>query len=332
MMLVGDTVFVNKRSVVHAGSAGQTTAFPDVCLCPPTPPAGPIPTPLPNLAMASDTQGGATSVLVEGNPMGKKSSFFAKSTGNEVAQSTGGGVVTHVVQGKAYFTSYSLDVTVEGEEVPRHLDMMTQNHMAQSPPNAAVGTYLAMMDPGAMPSASEEPDDRKDDDNNVEFYIDQVDGKAPQGIEQLQLVSEDGAYDKKLPVSSAPLKGGIYCVKFEKVLPNKFYSLYWYVAGEKMAMFENVAFSRLAAHAPGVENSAHHADDPGVEQAAPPDDTADAKANGDEQAAADDEGELPDLPSHWLGEGAEHEIVDHEPEPGEHPDDFYIPRPWDRTS
>jgi hypothetical protein len=97
-------------------------------------------------------------------------------------------------------------------------------------------------------------------------------------------------------------------------------------------MFENVAFSRLAAHAPGVENSAHHADDPGVEQAAPPDDTADAEDNGDEQAAADDEGELPNLPSHWLGEGAEHEIVDHEPEPGEHPEDFYIPRPWDRTS
>ena len=150
---MGDSVFVNKRSAVHAGSAGQSTAFPDICLCPPTPPAGPIPTPLPNLAMAADLAGGASSVLIEGNPMGKKSSFFAKSTGNEVAQSTGGGVVSHVVQGKAYFSSYSLDVAVEGEGAPRHLDMMTQNHLAQSPPNAAVGTYLATMDPGLMPPA-----------------------------------------------------------------------------------------------------------------------------------------------------------------------------------
>ena len=285
------------------------------------------------MAVAADTQGGATSVLVEGNPMGKRTSFFAKSTGNEVAQSTGGGVVTHVVQGKAYFTSFSLDVTVEGEEVPRHLDMMTHNHLAQSPPNAAVGTYLAMMDPGTLPPASDEPEERKKDDDTVEFYVDQVDGKPPQGIEQLEMVSNDGAYEQKLPVASAPLKGGIYCVKFEKVVPGKFYSLYWYVAGQKMVMFEDVAFSRLAAHTAGVEDSAQHADDPEVEQVATsPDETADPGPDSEEEQGGADEHQEPlELPSHWPGEGAEHEVVDHEPEPSEHPDDFYGPRPWDRT-
>jgi hypothetical protein len=51
---MGDTVFINGRAAVHAGSAGKSIAFPDVCLCPPTPPAGPIPTPLPERRRAID--------------------------------------------------------------------------------------------------------------------------------------------------------------------------------------------------------------------------------------------------------------------------------------
>ena len=38
---MGDKVFINGRAAVHKGSAGKAIAFPDVCLCPPTPPAGP---------------------------------------------------------------------------------------------------------------------------------------------------------------------------------------------------------------------------------------------------------------------------------------------------
>jgi Domain of unknown function (DUF4150) len=143
---MGDTVFVNGRAVVHKGSSGKAIAFPDVCLCPPTPPAGPVPTPLPNNVQAMDLDGGASSVSVEGNPIGKKSSFFAKSTGNEVAQSTGGGVVSHVVQGKAYFQSYSMDVLIEGEEAVRHADLMTHNHAAQ-PGNTPPVPWMSAMDP-----------------------------------------------------------------------------------------------------------------------------------------------------------------------------------------
>lgn len=147
---MGDTVFINGRAAVHAGSAGKGIAFPDVCLCPPTPPAGPIPTPLPNNIQAADLDGGASSVTCEGNPLGKKSSFIKKSTGNEAAQSTGGGVMTAVVQGKAYFQSYAMNVMFEGEEAIRHADLVTQNHAAQ-PGNTPPFPWMSTMSPPPSP-------------------------------------------------------------------------------------------------------------------------------------------------------------------------------------
>ena len=119
---MADNVFINGRAAIHAGSAGKSIAFPDVCLCPPPPPSGPIPTPLPNTAQAMDLQGGAATVTIEGNPVAHAKSFIAKSTGNEVATSTGGGVITHVVQGKAYFQTFSMDVFIESQPAVRHMD------------------------------------------------------------------------------------------------------------------------------------------------------------------------------------------------------------------
>ena len=146
---MGDTVFVNGRSVFHKGSSGKSlAAFPDPCLCPPPPPAGPVPTPLPNNAMASDITGGASSVLVEGNPAGHKKAYISKSTGNEAADpkaSGQGGLVTHVVQGAAHFQSASMDVFFEGVEAVRHLDILTHNHAnpGNTPPHpmAAVAAF-----------------------------------------------------------------------------------------------------------------------------------------------------------------------------------------------
>jgi hypothetical protein len=146
---MGDKVFINSRAAVHKGSSGKSIAFPDVCLCPPPSPAGPIPTPLPNTVQAADLAGGASSVLVEGNPVGKRTSFFKKSTGNEVAQSTGGGVISHVVQGKAYFQSYSMNVMIEGEEAVRHADLLTHNHAGQ-PGNTPPAPWMSTIDPPAV--------------------------------------------------------------------------------------------------------------------------------------------------------------------------------------
>jgi hypothetical protein len=153
---MGDSVFVNGRAVVHKGSAGKSIAFPDVCLCPPTPPAGPIPVPLPNTVMAQDLANGSATVLVEGNPAGTRKSFFAKSTGNEVSQPTGGGVVTHAVQGKAHFGfGHSFNTFYEGEPVVRHLDPLTHNHLAQMPGNTPPAPWLSTMDPSLPRQAPE---------------------------------------------------------------------------------------------------------------------------------------------------------------------------------
>jgi hypothetical protein len=36
-------VFINGRPAIYKGCKGESVAFPDVCLCPPGPPSGPIP-------------------------------------------------------------------------------------------------------------------------------------------------------------------------------------------------------------------------------------------------------------------------------------------------
>jgi hypothetical protein len=154
---MADNVFINGRAAVHSGSAGKSIAFPDVCLCPPPPPSGPIPTPLPNTAQAMDLQGGATTVTIEGNPVGHAKSFIAKSTGNEVATSTGGGVITHMVQGMAYFQTFSMDVFIESQPAVRHMDLVTHNHMAMMPGNTPPAPWMSAMmaGPGAAPGKAE---------------------------------------------------------------------------------------------------------------------------------------------------------------------------------
>jgi hypothetical protein len=154
---MADNVFINGRAAIHSGSAGKSIAFPDVCLCPPPPPSGPIPTPLPNTAQAMDLQGGATTVTIEGNPIAHAKSFIAKSTGNEVATSTGGGVITHVVQGMAYFQTFSMDVFIESQPAVRHMDLVTHNHMAMMPGNTPPAPWMSAMlaGPGPAPKDAE---------------------------------------------------------------------------------------------------------------------------------------------------------------------------------
>jgi hypothetical protein len=144
-----DEFYVNGRSVLHKGSCGKAIAcFPDVCLAPPPPPGGPIPTPFPNNAMASDVTNCAESVFAYGHPVATSESYIEASTGNEAADPKAGGqggVVTHVVKGKAYFQSYSMDVMVEGKPVVRHLDITTHNHACPTG-NAAAQAMTAKQD------------------------------------------------------------------------------------------------------------------------------------------------------------------------------------------
>lgn len=142
---MANQVFANSREVACKAADGKSIcAFPDVCLSPPSPPAGPVPIPYPNTGKASDTSGGSKQVKVSGQEvMLKDKSFFKTSTGDEAAtKSLGMGVVTHQIQGKVYFAAWSMDVKFEGENAVRHLDLMTHNH-ASMPGNTATWPYLS---------------------------------------------------------------------------------------------------------------------------------------------------------------------------------------------
>jgi uncharacterized Zn-binding protein involved in type VI secretion len=135
---MSNDVYANGREVSCKASDGVSPcAFPDVCLSPPTPPAGPLPIPYPNTGKGSDTSEGSKTVQIAGQEaMIKDSSCFKSSMGDEAAtKAQGMGVVTHQIQGKCYFVAWSMDVQIEGENVVRHMDMTTHNHMAKTPGN-----------------------------------------------------------------------------------------------------------------------------------------------------------------------------------------------------
>ena len=135
------TVGVNAMSVVHAGSNGISTAFPDVCKTP-APPAPFVPIPYPNIAQSSDTAQGASTVKCDGNPTCVKDSNFKMSSGDEPG--TLFGVVSNKVKGKAEFVNFSFDVKFEGKNVARAFDLMLHNDKNTPPFPVLQGPAMAM--------------------------------------------------------------------------------------------------------------------------------------------------------------------------------------------
>ncbi len=117
-------IHVNNRTVVHSGTSGITSAFPDACKTPT--PGGPVPIPYPNVSQSSDTSKGSQKVRCDGQPVMLKDSEFAASTGDE-AGSAGGNVASNKIKGASKFIMYSFDVQFEGKNVPRQLDTMICN-------------------------------------------------------------------------------------------------------------------------------------------------------------------------------------------------------------
>ncbi len=153
---MGNDVFANGREIsCKAGDGKSICAFPDVCMTPPENPATPpgVPVPYPNTGMAKDMTSGSKKVKISSKEvMLKNKSYFKKSTGDEAGSAAKKGVVTSTNKGKVYFTSWSMDVKFEGENVVRHLDMTTHNHMCSpSPPNSPPWPYL---DSQALDSSS----------------------------------------------------------------------------------------------------------------------------------------------------------------------------------
>jgi hypothetical protein len=169
-------VFINGREAVHAGSSAQGIAMPDVCLCPPSPPAGPIPTPLPNNFKAADLENGACTVTIEGNPVGTMKSYIKKSTGNAVSRPTGGGILSHAVEGAAYPVMGSMDVFIEGEPALMILGLWTGNHQpgAKMPGNTPPAPLLGEISvPAVAPQTASKDMSRgkKDQKSWVKFEV-----------------------------------------------------------------------------------------------------------------------------------------------------------------
>jgi hypothetical protein len=137
---MGCDVYANGNAIAcKAGDDKVIAAFPDVCLSPPSPPAGPVPVPYPDTSFSKDMQNGSKTVMIKDKEVMLKDSSFYKTSplGDEAATNgLGAGVVTHVITGKTYFKAWSMDVKFEGANVDRHLDLTTSNH-ASDPPNEA---------------------------------------------------------------------------------------------------------------------------------------------------------------------------------------------------
>jgi len=142
---MANQVFANGMEVSCKAVDGKSIcAFPDVCMTPPQTPATPpgVPIPYPNTGLASDTSDGSTTVKISGQEvMLKNKSYFKKSTGDEAGSAPMKGVITHKITGKVYFTAWSMEVKVEGENVVRHLDLTTHNHGSNT--NTATWPHLA---------------------------------------------------------------------------------------------------------------------------------------------------------------------------------------------
>ena len=123
-------VYANDEEIACKATQGvATTAFPDPCWSPPPPKAGPILIPYGNVAYARDISNGTSTVFIAGQTVAiEDKAYFATSTGNEPATiASKKGDKTHVIKGKAYFRSWSLDVIFEGLRVDRHTDMVSHN-------------------------------------------------------------------------------------------------------------------------------------------------------------------------------------------------------------
>ena len=204
-------VNANNLTVVHRTSDGMVAGFPDVCNTPS--PGGPLPIPYPNVARSMDTGGGTSTVLVQGNPIMIKPSYFAISTGDEPG--TGLGLMSGKIKGRAYPRMYSFDVKAEGENVFRLTDIMCLNggSPTNTPPFPEVQPPLPSMP--AMPLADPLlPEVTKlkwskaevvcGDEVNFEVAVKNLPGDAA----MLILLGAEAAPDRHLGMFTVALQGG----------------------------------------------------------------------------------------------------------------------------
>lgn len=120
---------------------GQCMGMPDTCLTP-APPAPPVPTPYPNIAMPMMGNPATVKLLVHGMPALTKASKIPLSNGDQAGVS--GGVASGKVMGEAEFVMSSQAVKFEGNFAVRLGDTTKQNG------GNTVGNVLAPSQPVVM--------------------------------------------------------------------------------------------------------------------------------------------------------------------------------------
>jgi hypothetical protein len=138
-------IYANGQEIASKSTDGvASTSFPDPCWSPPSPSAGPILIPYGNTAFPRDITNGTQTVFIQGKTIAiEDKAYFSTSTGNEPATyAFAKGLRTGVIKGKAYFRSWSMNVSFEGLGVDRHTDSVSHNH-GSMPSNTPVFPYLS---------------------------------------------------------------------------------------------------------------------------------------------------------------------------------------------
>ena len=147
---MGCEVYANGDEIAcKAGDGKVIAAFPDVCLTPPSPPAGPIPVPYPDTSFSKDMQSGSKTVMIKDQEvMLKDSSFYQTSPlGDEAATNgLGAGVITHVITGKTYLRGVVDGRTIRGDRMSIGIrTLTTSNHASPLANVMAPMINVAMM-------------------------------------------------------------------------------------------------------------------------------------------------------------------------------------------
>lgn len=116
---------------------GQAFAMPDVCKVP-APPAPPVPTPFPNIAMLNQANGATCSkkVKILNQPVITKASEIPRTMGDEAG--VAGGVSSGTNMDKATFKSGVTKVKVEGNDIINQLKPTAHNGASANAPAGSV--------------------------------------------------------------------------------------------------------------------------------------------------------------------------------------------------
>lgn len=149
-------VYANGHEIASRSSDGQSNAMGDVCFTPPTPPTPGVPIPYPNTVFGKDIRNGSRTVFIAGKEVAlSNKSYFHKSIGDTGAtKALKKGIISGNVEGRGFFTAWSMNVKIEGEGVARDMDKVTHNH--SNPANTALFPFLSRSARGSHACKDEE--------------------------------------------------------------------------------------------------------------------------------------------------------------------------------